>query len=124
LLLALFGVVALGLAAMGIYGVLAYGVSQRERELGIRQALGADRPVILALVLTEGLRTAGVGLAIGLALSALLTRYLSGLLFGVGPLDASVFAAVTLVLLAVAAVACYIPARRATGIDPAAALRV
>jgi len=124
LLLALFGVVALVLAAMGIYGVLAYGVAQRERELGIRQALGADRPAILSLVLTEGLRTAGVGLAIGLAASALLTRYLSGLLFGVDPLDASVFVGVTLTLLAVAAAACYVPARRATCVDPAVALRV
>lgn len=124
LLLALFGGVALVLAAMGIYGVLAYGVVQRERELGIRQALGADQPAILSLVLVEGMRTAGVGLAIGLVLSALLTRYLGTLLFGVGPLDASVFVAVTLVLVAVSAAACYLPARRATGVDPVVALRV
>jgi predicted permease len=122
-LLALFGSVALALAAMGIYGVLAYGVAQRERELGIRQALGADRPAILSLVLTEGLRTAGVGLLIGLIASAALTRYLSGLLFGVSALDPVVFAGVTLVLLAVAAAACYLPARRASGVDPVVALR-
>jgi predicted permease len=123
-LLALFGAVALILAAMGIYGVLAYGVAQRERELGIRQALGADRPDILTLVLKEGLRTAGLGLVIGLAASAWLTRYLSGLLFGVSALDPIVFLVVTLVLLAVAAAACYFPARRATGVDPVVALRV
>ena len=123
-LLALFGTVALILAAMGIYGVLAYGVAQRERELGIRQALGADRPDILTLVLKEGLRTAGLGLLIGLVASAWLTRYLSGLLFGVSALDPIVFLVVTLVLLAVAAAACYFPARRATGVDPVVALRV
>ena len=123
-LLALFGSVALILAAMGIYGVLAYGVAQRERELGIRQALGADRPDILTLVLKEGLRTAGLGLLIGLVASAWLTRYLSGLLFGVSALDPMVFLVVTLVLLAVAAAACYFPARRATGVDPVVALRV
>ena len=123
-LLALFGTVALILAAMGIYGVLAYGVSQRERELGIRQALGADRPDILTLVLKEGLRTAGLGLLIGLIASAGLTRYLSGLLFGVSALDPSVFLVVTAVLLVVAAAACYFPARRATGVDPVVALRV
>ena len=123
-LLALFGAVALILAAMGIYGVLAYGVAQRERELGIRQALGADRPDILTLVLKEGLRTAGLGLLIGLIASAGLTRYLSGLLFGVSALDPIVFVVVTAVLLAVAAAACYFPARRATGVDPVVALRV
>lgn len=123
-LLALFGAVALILAAMGIYGVLAYGVAQRQRELGIRQALGADRPDILTLVLKEGLRTAGLGLVIGLIASAALTRYLSGLLFGVSALDPIVFLVVTLVLLAVAAAACYFPARRATGVDPVVALRV
>ncbi len=123
-LLALFGAVALVLAAMGIYGVLAYGVAQRERELGIRQALGADRPDILSLVLKEGLRTAGLGLAIGLVASAALTRYLSGLLFGVSALDPIVFIVVTIALLAVAAAACYVPARRATAVDPVVALRV
>jgi len=123
-LLALFGMVALILAAMGIYGVLAYGVAQRERELGIRQALGADRPDILSLVLKEGLRTAGAGLLIGLAASAALTRYLSGILFGVSALDPIVFLVVTLTLLAVAAAACYFPARQATSVDPVVALRV
>lgn len=123
LLLALFGGVALVLSAIGIYGVLAFGVAQRVRELGIRQALGADAGSILALVLSQGLRTAGIGLAIGLAASLALTRYLQSLLYGVGAHDVTVFAGVTIVLFAVAAAACYLPARRATRIDPMTALR-
>jgi predicted permease len=122
-LLSLFGAVALGLAAMGIYGVLAFGVTQRVRELGIRQALGADRGSILSLVLSSGLRTVGIGLALGLLGALALTRSLESLLFGVGAYDAGVFAGVTTLLLAVALTACYIPARRATKIDPMTALR-
>jgi putative ABC transport system permease protein len=122
-LLTLFGAVALVLSAIGIYGVLAFGVAQRVREFGIRQALGADSGSILALVLGQGLRTAGVGIVLGLAGSIVLTRYLSSLLFGVGAHDLGVFAGVTAVLLAVAAAACYIPARRATRVDPMVALR-
>jgi predicted permease len=124
LLLALFGGVALALAAIGIYGVLAFSVVQRVREIGIRQALGADRRAILSLVLGQGLRTAGLGIAIGLAGSFALTRYLQTLLFGVGAHDATVFAGVTALLLGVAAAACLVPARRAMRIDPMAALRV
>jgi predicted permease len=123
LLLGMFGAVALVLSAIGIYGVLAFGVTQRVREFGIRQALGADRRAILTLVLRQGLTTAGLGLAIGLALSFGLTRYLQSLLFGVGAHDAAVFAGVTLLLLAVAVAACYVPARRAMRIDPMEALR-
>jgi predicted permease len=123
LLLALFGAVALTLSAIGIYGVLAFSVVQRVREIGIRQALGADRRAILSLVLGQGLRTAGVGIAIGLAGSFLLTRYLQALLFGVGTHDATVFAGVTALLLGVAGAACLIPARRAMRIDPMTALR-
>jgi ABC-type antimicrobial peptide transport system permease subunit len=122
-LLTLFGSVALTLSAIGIYGVLAFGVAQRSREFGIRQALGADRQMILALVLKQGLRTAAAGVAIGLLLAFALTRYLQTLLFGVGPHDIAVYASVTTVLLAVAAAACFIPARRATRVDPAIALR-
>ena len=122
-LLALFGAVALVLSAIGIYGVLAFGVAQRVREFGIRQALGADRGSIMALVLTQGLRTAGVGIAIGVAGSVLLTRYLQSLLFGVGTHDIGVFAGVAGLLLAVAAAACYVPARKATRVDPMVALR-
>ncbi len=122
-LLAVFGGVALLLSAIGIYGVLAFGVAQRVREFGIRQALGADRGSILSLVLTEGLRTAGAGILIGVVLAVMVTRYLQALLFGVTSRDPVVFAGVGAVLLAVALVACYIPARRATEVDPMVALR-
>ena len=123
ILLVLFGAVALTLSAIGIYGVLAFSVAQRVREFGIRQALGADRQSILSLVLTQGVRTTVIGIVLGLAASAWLTKYLQTLLFNVRPLDVSVFAVVTLLLLAVAILACYIPARRATKIDPMVALR-
>jgi putative ABC transport system permease protein len=111
------------LSAVGIYGVLAFGVAQRVREFGIRQALGADRGNILSLVLKQGLLTASIGIGIGLVSSALLTRYLKTLLFGVGSHDPTIFVGVPVLLLAVAAVACYVPARRATIVDPIAALR-
>ena len=123
LLLALFGAVALTLSAIGIYGVLAFGVAERSREFGIRQALGADPRAIFSLVLAQGMRTAGAGVTLGLAGSAALTRYLQSLLFGVAPHDVSVYATVSIVLLAVAMAACYLPARRATLVDPAVALR-
>ena len=122
-LLALFGAVALALSAVGIYGVLAFSVAQRLRELGIRQALGADRSSILRLVLTQGARTTAIGIVLGLVLSLWLTRYLQSLLFGMDALDVGVFAGVTVLLAAVALLACYLPALRATRIDPIAALR-
>ena len=122
-LLALFGGVALVLSAIGIYGVLAFGVAQRVREFGIRQALGANRSAILSLVLTQGLRTTAIGVTIGLVGSYLLSRFLQTLLFGVQQHDVSVFIAVTILLFGVALAACYIPARRATEIDPMVALR-
>ena len=123
LLLALFGAVALTLSAIGIYGVLAFGVAQRSREFGIRQALGANPRAILRLVLTQGMRTAGIGIALGLAGSITLTRYLQSLLFDVGAHDVTVYAGVTTLLLAVALTACYLPARRATRVAPTVALR-
>jgi len=123
ILLALFGGVALVLSAIGIYGVLAFGVAQRVREFGIRQALGANRRSILSLVLTQGLRTVGLGVALGLGGAYALSRFLQTLLFGVQQHDITVFAVVTLLLLVVAVVACYVPARRATEIDPMVALR-
>ena len=123
-LLGIFGAVALLMSAIGIYGVLAYAVSQRVREFGIRQALGANSQSILSLVFKQGLTTAGTGLVIGLAASYGLSRYLETLLFGVQARDWAVFSIVTLLLLAVAILACYIPARRATRIDPMVALRV
>ena len=122
-LLAIFGAVALVLSAIGIYGVLAFGVAQRVREFGIRQALGADRRMILSLVLTQGLKTAGVGIVLGLFASIALSRLLQSQLFGVAAHDPVVFAAVTALLFVVALAACYIPARRATRIDPMVALR-
>jgi predicted permease len=122
-LIAIFGAVALVLSAIGIYGVLAFGLAQRVREFGIRQALGADRRSIVSLVLLQGLRTAGLGLVIGLAAAIVLTRYLESLLFGVQARDLAVFLAVTMLLLAVAVLACCVPARRATKIDPMEALR-
>jgi predicted permease len=123
MLLALFGSVALVLSAIGIYGVLAFGVAQRGREFGIRQALGADRSSILTLVLKQGLLTAGVGIVLGLIGAAIVSRLMQSMLFGVGQHDPLVFAGVTIVLFAVAAAACYIPARRATKVDPIVALR-
>jgi putative ABC transport system permease protein len=122
-LLTIFGAVALVLSAIGIYGVLAFGVAQRVREFGIRQALGADRASILSLVLTQGLRTTAVGMALGLGLSIVLGRFLETLLFGVTAHDAGVVATVMVLLFAVAMLACYVPARRATRVDPMVALR-
>jgi predicted permease len=123
MLLALFGSVALVLSAIGIYGVLAFSVAQRGREFGIRQALGADRKSILTLVLKQGLMTAGLGIVLGLIASAAVSRFLQSMLFGVDRHDPAVFAGVTMVLFAVAVAACYIPARRATRVDPIVALR-
>jgi putative ABC transport system permease protein len=122
-LLAVFGAVAVVLAAIGIYGVLAFGVAQRVREFGIRQALGADRGSILSLVLGQGLKTAGAGIALGVAAALALSRYLQSLLFGVTSRDVSVFAGVPILLFLVALAACYAPARRATAVDPMVALR-
>jgi predicted permease len=123
MLLALFGSVALVLSAIGIYGVLAFSVAQRGREFGIRQALGADRQAILTLVLKQGLLTAGLGMVLGLLGSAGVSRLMQTMLFGVGRHDPAVYASVTAVLFVVAVAACYIPARRATRVDPMVALR-
>jgi predicted permease len=122
-LLLLFALLALGLAAIGIYGVLSYSVERRTAELGIRMALGAKPAQILRAVLGEGLRLAGVGLAIGIAGSLLLTRAVASFLFGVTATDPATFGAVAFMLAGVAMGASYLPARRATLVDPAAALR-
>jgi ABC-type antimicrobial peptide transport system permease subunit len=122
-LIGVFAAAALLLAAVGIYGVLSYGVARRTREVGIRIALGADRGSVLGLVFRQGLALTGAGLAIGLAGALLLTRYLSSLLFDVGRFDPATYAAVALTLLAAAALACGIPARRAMRVDPVVALR-
>jgi predicted permease len=118
-----FAALALLLAAVGIYGVLSYAVAQRTRELGVRMALGATMPRVLAMVLAQGARLAAVGIALGLAASLVATRALESLLYGVTSADPLTFVAVPLVLAAVALVAILIPARRATQVDPAVALR-
>ena len=122
-LLAVFGAVALVLSAIGIYGVIAFAVAQRAREFGIRHALGADSGSILKLVLSEGMRTAGIGIALGLAGAFASTRALQSLLFGVEARDPLVFGGVAGTLLVVAAAACFVPARRATRVDPMVVLR-
>ena len=123
LLIAIFGGVALVLSGIGIYGVLAFGVAQRTREMGIRQALGADRGTIVKLVLGQGLKMTMLGVVLGLGGALGLSRYLESQLFGVGTRDIAVFVGVAAILIAVALAACYIPARRTTRIDPMKALR-
>jgi putative ABC transport system permease protein len=123
LLLSLFGAVALLLSGIGIYGVVAFGVTQRVREFGIRQALGADPRAIVRMVLGQGVRTAVAGVALGLAGAVALTRFLESQLYGVGTRDLSVFAAAASLLLVASIVACYLPARGSTRIDPIVALR-
>ena len=118
ILMATFSGIALLLAAVGIYGVISYAVSQRTNELGIRAALGADRGRILSLVLGNGLALTGVGLTLGLGGALALTWLLRTQLYGVGVRDPLTMFAVAATLTAVAAIACYIPARRATRTDP------
>jgi predicted permease len=118
-----FGLLALALAAVGVYGVVAYATRQRTHEIGIRMALGAKRGDILGLVLGQGLRMTLLGLTLGLALSLVLTRFLRNRLLDVAPTDALTYAAVAVLLCLVALAACYIPARRATKVEPTAALR-
>jgi len=123
LLLGLFAGLALVLSAVGIYGVIAYSVAQRTHEIGVRVALGAARRNLLGMVLGEGLRTAIAGVVVGLAGACGLTRFLSSLLYGVRPTDPLTYAGVSVLLIAVNLLACYVPARRAASIDPIVALR-
>ena len=123
LLLVAFAGLALFLSALGIYGVLAYDVSQRTREIGVRSAIGASRGQIASLIVRQGLWKGGIGVALGLIGAALLSRSMTTLLFNVRPTDPAVYAAVSFVLIGVALLASYLPARRASRIDPLIALR-
>jgi predicted permease len=122
-LLAVFAAVATVLAAVGMYGVMAYGVAQRRREIGIRMALGAQRADVRHLVVRQGLVLTGVGLVFGLVAATVATRYLESFLFGVTPLDPGTFAGVSVIFAFIAIFASYLPVRRATNVDPLVALR-
>jgi ABC-type antimicrobial peptide transport system permease subunit len=118
-----FGVLALVLATIGLYSVMAYAVSQRTREIGIRMALGAGVRSVVRLVVAQGMRMVALGLALGMVGALALTRLLASMLLGVGATDAATYAGVALLLVGVALLACYIPARRAARVDPLVALR-
>jgi putative ABC transport system permease protein len=123
LLLGVFAVVAILLASVGIYGVTAYAVTSRQHEIGIRMAIGAQAGDVQRMFVIQGLTYTLAGLGIGLALSFTLTKLLVGLLFGVSPHDPLTFVSMSAALSVVALLACYIPARRATRVDPLIALR-
>ncbi|HMF61498.1 MAG TPA: FtsX-like permease family protein, partial [Vicinamibacterales bacterium] len=123
MVLTTFAAVALLLASVGLYGVVSYSVAQRRRELGIRAAIGARKVDLVFLVLREGLRATVLGIGIGLLISMGVTRFMGAILFGVTPLDGVAFASGPLVLIAVATLACALPALRAASTDPALALR-
>jgi len=123
LLLASFALLALVLAVVGIFGVMSYAVTQQTREIGIRIALGADRAAVVGMVLGHAMMLAGTGLAIGLATALALARTMSTMLFELSPTDPLTFGAVTVLLGMVALLSSYLPARRATRVDPVVALR-
>jgi predicted permease len=122
-LLSLAGGLGLLLATVGLYGVISFLVAQRTREVGVRMALGADAPHVVRMIVGRGLALSAVGAVVGLGLAALVTRFAQSLLFGVSPLDVGVFALMAVATLAVAGFASWVPARRASGVDPMVALR-
>jgi putative ABC transport system permease protein len=123
MLLVAFGALALALAAVGTYGVMAYNVTQRTQEIGIRLALGATPVNVRHMVVGTSVRLASVGVAIGVGLAIVAARFISTLLFGIEPTDPTTLGVVAVVLLATAAFAAWVPARRATAVDPMIALR-
>jgi ABC-type antimicrobial peptide transport system permease subunit len=122
-MLSAFAAIALVLAALGLFGVLSYGVRLRRREFGIRMALGAQRSSIRGMVLRRGLAVSGIGIAIGVAFASALSRFMQSMLFEVSPLNPMVFGGAVAFMVAIAALAAYLPAHRATGTEPTSALR-
>jgi ABC-type antimicrobial peptide transport system permease subunit len=122
-MLGIFGLLALALASVGLYGILAYSVSSRQREIGVRMALGASRFDVLRIVLRQGMVLVAIGVSVGLAISLLVGRAFSSMLFGLSPADPPSLLGASAVLLLVAALACYLPALAASRMDPMQALR-
>ena len=122
-LLSIFAVIALSLAAIGIYGVTSYAVTQRTREIGIRMALGAQRGSVMTLIIRQGMTVILIGISIGVIIAAALAQLMRGLLYGVGAGDPPTYIFVTVLLSGVALLACYFPARSATRVDPMIAIR-